>query len=121
MCKFSGLVAFPFDEMKCQVEFGGWGLSGGVQGIQLSGDGYQFSSQEATSGSSYQEYTIKEVDVKYAFYSYPCCPSEPWPAVIYTIQLKRAGSFYNVVSILPGIIVTLLSFVVFWTDTKSAD
>ena len=58
MCKFSGLVAFPFDTLSCALEFGGWALSGGHQGILLDGAGYQFSNQEATSGSSYQEYEI---------------------------------------------------------------
>ena len=60
MCKFSGLVAFPFDRLKCSIEFGGWILSGGYQGLELSGDGYVFSEQESTSGSSYQQYTIEE-------------------------------------------------------------
>ena len=58
LCKFSGLVAFPFDTLSCALEFGGWGLSGGHQGILLDGAGYEFSKQEATSGSSYQEYQI---------------------------------------------------------------
>ena len=30
MCKFSGLVAFPFDKLICNVEFGGWGWSGAM-------------------------------------------------------------------------------------------
>ena len=42
MCKFSGLVAFPFDKLTCQLEFGGWLLSGGHQGIQFLGDGFEF-------------------------------------------------------------------------------
>lgn len=68
LCKFSGLVAFPFDQLRCQLEFGGWLLSGAHQGIQLDGEGYQFSLQEASSGTSYQEYTIKAVNVSYG----PC-------------------------------------------------
>ena len=55
LCKFSGLVAFPFDVLKCKIEFGGWVWSGGHQGIVLHNGGYQFSQQEATSGSTYQE------------------------------------------------------------------
>ena len=48
MCKFSGLTAFPFDELKCGFEFGGWAWSGEQQGILLKGLGYDFSAQEAT-------------------------------------------------------------------------
>ena len=46
MCKFSGLVAFPFDKLSCAVEFGGWGLSGAQQGIDLLDGGYALSTQE---------------------------------------------------------------------------
>ena len=62
MCKFSGLVAFPFDTLSCGIEFGGWALSGGHQGILLDGTGYTFSKQGATSGSSYQEYEISALE-----------------------------------------------------------
>ena len=121
MCKFSGLVAFPFDALTCPVEFGGWGLSGGQQGIKLSGSGYSFSNQEPTSGTSYQEYLIENVTVTYNNYEYPCCPSEPWPIVMFYIRLSRASSFYYTISLIPGVVITLLSFAIFWTDTASAD
>ena len=121
MCKFSGLVAFPFDKLKCQLEFGGWILSGGHQGVQLEGDGYQFSPQEATAGSSYTEYTIKDIEVEYADYKYDCCPSEPWPVVLYTITMERSSVFYYTIILVPGVLITLLSFAVFWSETESAD
>ena len=121
MCKFSGLVAFPYDKLKCQIEFGGWALGGGQMGIQLQDDGYQFSNQEATSGSSYTEYTINAVDVKYFNYAYDCCPNDPWPVALYTITLNRAGAFYLLIVIFPGIAITLCAFAVFWSDTSSAD
>ena len=121
MCKFSGLVAFPFDKLKCPIEVGGWGLSGGQQGIELLSGGYEFSNQEATSGSSYQEYEIESANATITTYTYACCPSEPWPIILYDIQLRRASDFYVVITIVPGILLTILSFVVFWTPTGAAD
>ena len=56
----------------CKAEFGGWIMSGGQQGIQLMGTGYAFSSQEATSGSSYQEYAIEAVNATIVNYEYAC-------------------------------------------------
>ena len=97
MCKFSGLASFPFGTLACQIEFGGWHWSGGYQGINLREGptpGYELSVQEATSGSSYQEYTIKSVSVSRTNYEYESAPSEPWPIIIYTITLQRASSFY---------------------------
>ena len=62
-----------------------------------------------------------EVAVKYAFYAYACCASEPWPVVLFTIDLDRSSAFYEGIVLVPGIVVTLLSFAVFWADTGSAD
>ena len=92
-----GLVAFPFDDLKCNMEFGGWGYSGGHQGIQLHNGGYALSKQEATSGASYQEYDIDSVSVELKVYTYDCCPSEPWDVVLYTVSLGRAQNFYVMV------------------------
>jgi hypothetical protein len=121
MCKFSGLVAFPFDTLKCSIEFGGWSLSGEKMGIQLYETGFQFDTQEATSGTSYQEYLIDDVKIERQNYEYDCCPSEPWPMVLYHISLRRASFFYYSVCIIPGILITFLSFSVFFSDTSSSD
>ena len=68
-----------------------------------------------------QEYKIINVTARFVNYVYACCPSEPWPGIIYTISLSRVQMFYNTVIIAPTIIVTMLSFAVFWADTGSAD
>ena len=112
MCKFSGLVNFPFDILKCQLEVGGWLMSGIQQGVTLTGPGFVFSKQEKTSGSSYQEYVMIGVQADTDVHYYPCCPEEPWPIVMYTLSFKRASLFYVFVIICPSIIITLLSFVV---------
>ena len=103
------------------MEIGGWILSGGQQGLQLLGTGYQFSSQEVTSGASYQEMAISQVNVSLKTYTYPCCPSEPWPVLLYTITMTRVWFSYFPLVIFPGILITVLSFAVFLTDTGSAD
>lgn len=41
--------------------------------------------------------------------------------VIYAVELDRASTFYYTILLLPGILITLLSFVVFWADTDSSD
>ena len=52
MCKYSGLVAFPRDTLKCQTEFGGWLMGAGHQGLVPKGGGFSFSQQEDVSGTS---------------------------------------------------------------------
>ena len=58
MCKFSGIIMFPMDTLKCKTEVGGWMWSGINQGILLDGPSYTFDmgdAQEETAGASYQE------------------------------------------------------------------
>ena len=114
-------VAFPFDNLKCSIQIGGWALSGAQQGIELHDGGFDFATQEATSGSSYQEYSIMHVDVRRVINEYPCCPNEPWPVVYFTVTLSRSQGFYILVIIVPTIIITCLSFVVFYAPSHTAD
>jgi len=59
--------------------------------------------------------------VDYFFYSYDCCPSEPWPVVAYTIDLARSSLFYGPFVLIPGVLITILSFAVFWVDAGVVD
>ena len=34
LCKFAGLAAFPFDELTCGMDIGGWSHGGGHQGVR---------------------------------------------------------------------------------------
>ena len=54
-------------------------------------------------------------------YEYPSAPEEPWPAIVYTVTLNRATSFYANIIILPTMIVTILSFATFFTPTAATD
>ena len=121
MCRFSGLVAFPFDTLRCSIEVGGWLLSGEHQGLRLTGGlGYSIG-QEVTTAASYQEYEIKNVSSRTYSYQYQIVPSasaETFPVVLYTLTLSRARSFYTLVVIVPGLLVTLLSFAVFFTGGR---
>ncbi|CAE7501314.1 acr-16 [Symbiodinium natans] len=114
LCKFSGLVAFPFDHLSCAMEWGGWSWSGGFQGIMLRGEGYSESTSEDTAGSSYQEYSIDAVSVQTKTNFYDAYPSEPWTLVKYTVQLGRASFYYSLLIILPTTLLTYLSFGVFF-------
>eukprot|EP00439_Symbiodinium_sp_Y106_P035082 s2955_g4.t1 len=114
LCKFSGLVAFPFDELSCAMEWGGWTYSGGFQGIRLNGKGYSASTSEDTAGSSYQEYRIVEIDVEAKTNFYEAYPSEPWTVLKFTVRLGRASFYYSLLIVFPTVLITYLSFGVFF-------
>lgn len=120
LCKFSGLVAFPYDELSCQFEIAGWGLSGGLQGLYFRRNSqgtpipYEINNQEATAGSSYQEYKISRIEAQLDTYFYACCPNAPWPSARYTVVVARQSAFYKDSVIIPGIMITVASFGVFF-------
>ena len=76
-------------------EGGGWSWSGGYQGLTLMDGGIAFANQEATAGSSYQEYSITNATAELKTFVYECCPNEPWPVVSYRISLGRASAYYT--------------------------
>ena len=67
-----------------------------------------------TAGSSYQEYSIAEVSVDVKTNFYDTFPSEPWTLVKYTVKLGRASFYYTLLIILPTVLLTYLSFGVFF-------
>ena len=100
MCKFSGLAAFPYDVLKCGIEFGGWGLSGSYQGLELLDGGYSFSTQEATAGASYQEYSIAAVECSVDNFFYDSSANEPWPVIKYSVTLNHSDYYCNVAALI---------------------
>ena len=116
MCKFSGLVAFPFDTLECGLDMGGWMISGAQQGIRLRGFGYDFRTDEATAGTSYQEFSIKEVEVDLKNFEYAMSPLENWPVVHYQLKLERAIAFYVYVMLFPSIMLTAACFAVLFVS-----
>ncbi|CAE7411474.1 acr-7 [Symbiodinium natans] len=119
LCKFSGLVAFPFDVLSCSMEWGGWSYSGGFQGIALSGKGYSTATTEQTAGSSYQEYSIVGMEVGSNTVFYDAYPNEPWTVVKYTVKLGRASFYYSLLILLPTVLITYLSFGVFFMSHEA--
>ena len=79
---------FPYDKMKCSLELGGFMIGGGQQGIGLIGEGYEFSSQEATAGASYTEYSIDRVNASLSTYFYECCPNDPVRALDSNLSVR---------------------------------
>ena len=86
VCKFQGLVSFPFDtDVRCDLDMGGWLIDGSAQGIYLqpgSNPGVDFHTPgadtgntyavaaERTSGSTYVEYALTNVTAKMSNITY---------------------------------------------------
>ena len=49
---------------------------------------------------------------------YACCP-EPYPDLTFTIALRRVSAFYNYILVLPCVLLSCLTLVVFWLPPES--
>jgi hypothetical protein len=60
LCRYSGLINFPEDRLRCSFEMGGWFVSGAYQGVDLKRKGYVIAPKVAGfegAKSSYAEQT----------------------------------------------------------------
>jgi len=53
-------------------------------------------------------------NVKY----YTCC-REPYPDLTFTVSLRRVAAFYNYVLVLPCVLLSFLTLVIFWLPPES--
>ena len=130
LCRFSGLIMFPIGEFSCPVEIGGWLNGGEVQGLSsadASVTDYPGCADIAsghtdeTGKGSYQEVRLVKVECEEHVYSYPCCPSNPFPVIKYRIYLKRATSFFVFTTMVPSTLFTLLSFTPFFMSFEAGE
>lgn len=94
-CKFSGILNFPFDNLKCKVEIGGWMLSGAHQGlssVSATLDGTVGDNGESTSKPSYADYNLTHASAHIDVYEYPTDPQNPYPVMMINLELKRVNS-----------------------------
>ena len=116
MCRFSGLVQFPYDQLSCPIQIGGWQTSGLTQGLlpATSGCLSTTAAEEEVAQVSYAEYSIVDqtcstFDLEYASY-----PGELWPMILIRVYFDRAPKFYSFFALVPSFALTLVSFSVFF-------
>ena len=74
------------------------------------------------SKSTYQEYRVLGARAERGVDFWPCCPDEEgWPYVEFTVTLGRASKHYDMKLIMMNIVLTYLSFGVFFLDPKTGE
>ena len=111
LCRYSGLVNFPEDRLRCSFEIGGWFVSGAYQGIDLKRNGYVIAPKAGYEGakSSYTEQSLESVNVTQKILWYDSAPNEPWPTLVYTVELSRNDFYYLNFTLLPSVIFSFMS------------
>jgi hypothetical protein len=109
------ITHFPFDVQTCNMKFGSWTYDG----FKLDVDFYDdLESVDITDYIESNEWALLEYPAIKNVKIYPCC-SEPYPDLTFTLKLKRIAAFYNYILILPCVLLSSLTLVIFWLPPES--
>ncbi|XP_022319304.2 neuronal acetylcholine receptor subunit alpha-5-like isoform X1 [Crassostrea virginica] len=107
--------AFPFDKQKCHLKFGSWTYDG----LQL--DLFFKDNKEEMDTSEFQFSNVWHVISavgKKSKVTYTCCP-EPFIDLTFSITIRRKATFYAYTLILPCVLLTSLTLILFWIPAES--
>ncbi|XP_072023913.1 neuronal acetylcholine receptor subunit alpha-10-like [Amphiura filiformis] len=107
---------FPFDTQNCIMTFGSWAYdTSQLDLIYLDDDD---ANQEVFSQNGVWE--LIAVNVTSDLVYFKCCP-HPYALVIYSLTLRRQSSFYVVNIIIPCVLLSVLTLLVFYLPPDSGE
>ncbi|KAH9490237.1 Acetylcholine receptor subunit alpha-type acr-16 [Bulinus truncatus] len=107
---------FPFDVQKCEMKFGSWTYDGSKLDLQFRYPDVSGFEMEDYINSN--EWDILESSTKRNVQYYPCCP-EPYVDLRFNLVIKRKVAFYSYILILPCVLLSSLTLVLFWLPPES--
>ncbi|KAL8563794.1 hypothetical protein ACOMHN_058652 [Nucella lapillus] len=105
---------FPFDIQTCHLKFGSWTYDGSKVDLHfIYGPGFELTDYIPSN-----EWEIITSHAKRNVKYYPCCP-EPYVDLVFHIKIRRKVAFYNYILILPCVLLSSLTLVLFWLPPES--
>ncbi len=105
---------FPFDTQTCMLIF----QANLHDGLVMMSSGEHIDLANYYPGYDWE---LLDTDVKSARYFYECCPDEPFTYLRFYITMKRQATFYMYVLILPSILLSLMSLMLYWMPSEGPD
>ncbi|BFZ17533.1 hypothetical protein BsWGS_20572 [Bradybaena similaris] len=107
---------FPFDVQSCHLKFGSWTYDGSKLDLQFHYS--EVSGFEMNDYITSNEWDIEESTADRNVKYYPCCP-EPYVDLVFKLVIRRKVAFYNYILILPCVLLSSLTLVLFWLPPES--
>ncbi|KAK7506362.1 hypothetical protein BaRGS_00002474, partial [Batillaria attramentaria] len=105
---------FPFDVQSCHLKFGSWTYNGNKLDLQfVYGPGFELTDYIPSN-----EWDILSSNAVRNVKYYPCCP-EPYVDLVFHVKIRRKVAFYNYILILPCVLLSSLTLVLFWLPPES--
>ena len=108
------ITHFPFDEQNCFLKFGSWTYDG----FKLDISFYDLDEVDLNDYIVSNEWDVIEHPATKNTKYYPCC-KEPYPDLTFNLRLRRKVAFYNYILILPCVLLSSLTLVLFWLPPES--
>ena len=109
---------FPFDEQTCMFKFGSWAYNGNKLTLAFNEGLVDLDMREFVESS---EWDVMHTSAEKHVRVYPCCPDEPYPDLTFYLTLRRRTAFYVYVLILPSVLLSSLTLVLFWIPPQRPD
>ncbi|RTG89169.1 uncharacterized protein DC041_0004624 [Schistosoma bovis] len=106
---------FPFDRQKCVLKFGPWSYDGFRVNISFYDGERNFRLLNYITNP---EWNLLNSSAVFTEISYPCCP-EKYPDITFHVWIKRKSAFYTYILIIPSILLSSLTSVIFWLPPHS--
>uniref|UniRef100_A0A2K5CHC8 Acetylcholine receptor subunit alpha n=1 Tax=Aotus nancymaae TaxID=37293 RepID=A0A2K5CHC8_AOTNA len=107
---------FPFDEQNCSMKLGTWTYDGSVVAINPESDQPDLSNFMESG-----EWVIKESRGWKHWVFYSCCPDTPYLDITYHFVMQRLPLYFIVNVIIPCLLFSFLTGLVFYLPTDSGE
>ena len=109
------ITHFPFDEQTCRMKFGSWTYDGFKLDVNFYGG---LEAVDITDYIESNEWKLLAHPAVKNIKKYPCCV-EPYPDLTFELKIKRIAAFYSYILILPCVLLSSLTLVIFWLPPES--
>lgn len=106
---------FPFDRQICEMKFGSWTYDGRL--IDLNNSKPQVDLEDYWESG---EWDIEETPATKHKIRYPCCDDE-YVDITFAITIRRKPLFYTVNLIIPCVLISFLTVLVFYLPSDSGE
>ncbi|XP_071128335.1 neuronal acetylcholine receptor subunit alpha-10-like isoform X1 [Mytilus edulis] len=109
------VATFPFDKQNCTLKFGSWTYGGNQLDLQFKNGQANFSLADYTESNVWE---IKDSPAVRHEMNYVCC-DYAFIDLTFTLVIRRRATFYANILILPCVLLTSLTLVLFWIPPES--
>lgn len=106
---------FPFDEQECRLKFGSWTYNGLKMDMEFAKGMLAYDTSDYIVNKEWK--IVENRGVKNVI-KYTCCP-EIYPDLTFILRMRRSAVFYNYILILPCVLLSTLTLVLFWIPPES--